>query len=108
MNSERFNKVVKECIDSIESVLVKKAAEYSRNDDRLHNFRVAGRLKDETPEKALIGMKVKHTVSIGDIVNDLDNGILPTKELLSEKIGDEINYLILLKALVIERIEDFK
>ena len=57
-----------------------------------------------SPEKALLGMKTKHTVSILDIVDDLDTGNLPSGELLCEKIGDELNYLILLKALILERI----
>lgn len=81
-----------------------KSGEYSRNDDKLHNFKRAAGVLGTTPEKALLGMMTKHTVSILDIVDDLEKDKLPSAELLAEKIGDELKYLILLKALIMERI----
>ncbi len=62
-------------------------------------------MKGETPERALWGMWVKHLVSVMDIIYDLDKGKLPTRDILDEKIKDTINYAILLKALIIERME---
>jgi hypothetical protein len=47
-----------------------------------------------------MGFKLKHDVSIDDIVNDFaTNGTIPDQALLEEKIGDEINYYVLLLAL---------
>ena len=80
-----------------------KNKEYSRNNDKLHNFKCAGRLLDTTPEFALLGMFSKHMVSIIDIVDDIPD--LPDYSLLEEKITDAINYLVLLEALVKERID---
>ena len=38
------------------------------------------------------------------MVDDIDVGNIPSKELVSEKIGDHINYLILLEGLIYDRI----
>ena len=89
-----------------ELLLGEKNVEYSRNGDKLHNFKVAAKMRNTTPENALIGMWVKQLVSIFDIVNDLKGEELPKRETLAEKITDSINYLILLEALITERAED--
>ena len=57
----------------------------------------------QSPEKALVGMLAKHLVSILDIVDAIPKQI-PTPALVEEKIGDAVNYLILLEALLKERI----
>lgn len=49
-------------------------------------------------------MRDKHEVSIMDIIDDIDRGILPHPKLIDEKIGDSINYLVLLEALLYDRI----
>ena len=93
----------KKCLDLM---IGSKNAEYSRNGDKLHNFKQAAILQRcSTPEKALLGMWSKHLVSIIDIVYDLDAEILPDSDVLAEKITDSINYLVLLEALIIERIQ---
>jgi len=106
MDNNFFNNVLDETLTTTRQVLTAKQVEYSRGKDKGHNFKRAAGVLGVTPEKALLGFKTKHTVSILDIIDDLDIGKLPTRELLTEKIGDEINYLILLKALIMERITD--
>jgi hypothetical protein len=102
---EDFEKLARKRFDYCLNLMIgEKHKEYSRNNDKLHNFKVAGRMKGETPERALIGMEIKQRVSIIDIVNDLDKGELPRLEVLAEKISDEINYMVLLEALIKERI----
>jgi len=98
MNNEQFNQVVENRIDQIRKVLVKKAAEYASDTDRLHNFKVAARVgsKQITPEQALLGMWRKHLVSVFDMI---ESGTRPAPALRDEKVGDSINYLILLEAL---------
>lgn len=103
MENDVFEKVLDERINKIITTLRKKAKEYAR-EDRLHNFKVAARRLGVTPERALLGMKEKHEVSVLDIIDDIDKGIRPTKALIDEKIGDSINYSILLEALLLERI----
>lgn len=81
-------------------MLFSKAREYATDDDRLHNFNVAGVLTGETPQEALAGFMAKHTVSIYDMCRAKDGDF--TMDQWNEKITDHINYLILLKAIIHE------
>lgn len=104
MNSERFEKVLDDRLNLCVSVLTKKADEYA-TDDRLHNFKVAAQLQGVDPITALGGMMCKHTVSIYDLIRDNEKGKDIPMGLWDEKIGDSINYLLLLTALIIENKE---
>jgi hypothetical protein len=98
-----------------ELMIGSKNVEYSRGGDKLHNFKKAGRIDSESPERALWGMFKKHLVSVQDIVNDIENEYrrldpdsyikLPEPLILAEKITDSINYFVLLEALITERIQ---
>jgi len=98
-----FNRIVEQRIDKIRDVLSNKAKEYSSDDDRFHNFKRAGEMLRIEPEQALIGMFAKHMVSIMDMVRDIARGEKQPIFMWDEKIGDAINYLILLEGLVTER-----
>lgn len=101
METEQFNEIVQERVDASLKGLVKKAAEYAGPSDRLHNFKVAAALgkKGETQSQALAGMMKKHTVSVYDMIN---SGKAHSEEMWDEKIGDHINYLLLLRATIVE------
>ena len=99
MNSEQFEVIFEEQVKRCRDVLFQKAQEYATNEDRLHNFKVAAAFLQGTPEQALLGFAVKHFVSISDLVRD---GELHPAAMWDEKIGDAINYLILLRAQIIE------
>jgi len=103
MDSTKFNEIVESRTVAIKEVLANKAQEYAKG-DRLHNFKVAARIADSTPERALKGMFMKHLVSVFDIIDDLDKNTPPTPYLVNEMIGDSVNYLILLEALLLERL----
>lgn len=101
MRTEQFEEVINNRIETCKSVLCSKAEEYA-TDDRLHNFKVAGKLQKCTPVKALGGMMAKHTVSVYDLIDNYEQGKAISKEMWVEKIGDSINYLLLLTALLEE------
>lgn len=114
MNMEKFNKIFEERVIKSRKTLAFKGGEYSTDIDKLHNFKRAGKMENCTPEKALVGMWTKHIISLLDIVDTIDrdeaealiqvcvgNGL--TVGMLEEKIGDAINYLILLEAMIKER-----
>ena len=103
MKLDRFNQVVKNRVEKCVALLVPKGEEYTRGGDRLHNFKVAARVEGISPERALRGMDLKHRVSLMDIVDDLDRGVLPAQKVLDEKINDSINYLLLLEALITDK-----
>lgn len=105
MNVKKFNRVLEVRIGKTRAVLDSKNKEYASDTDKLHNFKRAGNMLQCSPEKALVGMMVKHTISILDIVDKInDKKEYPTKEMIEEKIGDNINYLILLEALIKEKL----
>lgn len=105
MTQDRYSKLVEERLENTRQVLVVKGKEYTRNNNPLHNFDRAAQRANTIREKALLGMMLKHDVSLLDIVDDIEQGKLPTVPMLKEKIGDSINYLILLEASIIDRIE---
>jgi len=105
MKVSEFTKLMEERFHYCTNILVGcKDKEYSRNGEKLHNFKRAGELLGVTPEEALLGMWSKQLVSLMDIARDVKEGRLPSRELLTEKVGDVINYAVLLEALITERI----
>lgn len=104
MDNKTFNAIVEERIEVIKKVLASKATEYARG-DRLSNFKTAGRLDDESPERALWGMFKKHIVSVKDLIDDIEAGRPPMPwPVWQEKLTDMVNYPILLEGLIKERL----
>ena len=103
MTPEKFNQIFAVQFEMCESILNRKASEYSDGKDRLHNFKVAAALQDVPLREALAGMMAKHTVSIYDMC--YDKHYYP-QEVWQEKITDHMNYLFLLAAVVVEEFEN--
>lgn len=99
MQTELFNEIILEQIKVCQDILVDRAKQYATDNDRLHNFKIAAILQDETQAQALQGMMTKHITSIHDMCN---SGKDYPVELWTEKITDNINYLLLLKAVIME------
>ena len=96
-----FDKLVKERCEKIVHTLSVKGKEYRRNDNPFHNFDRVAERRGIKPADALYGMYMKHEQSINDIIDDIKrDGTLPSVEVLEEKIGDAINYLILLEGII--------
>lgn len=102
MHPLTFDKVLNETWDKVEAILKSKGEEYSTELDKLHNFKKAANMKGESPREALGGMMIKHTVSIYDLIAKEESALI---EVWDEKIIDHINYLILLRAIVLEELE---
>lgn len=109
MNHNNFNTLVNARLEKCADVLMKKDKEYSSADDRLHNFKKAGRMKGQDPIQALDGMWLKHRVSIDDIVERMSNDpfYVPERDMVTEKLGDMINYTLLLEGLIEDRRAEF-
>lgn len=100
-----FDQIIEKRCEAIKETLTLKALEYATDKSRFHNFEVAAKRRDTTPEDALMGMKVKHDVSVDDLVEWAKNN--PEKltiYIINEKIGDSINYLVLLEGLLKRRL----
>ena len=76
-----------------------KSKEYASDGDKLYNFKRTAAMLDCSSEEALLGMLAKHLVSIIDMVQNKREA---DYKLWDEKIGDAINYLILLEAIIRE------
>lgn len=102
-----FDDVLSMRLQNTVKILGAKGKEYASATSRYHNFEVAGNANSESREKALWGMYMKHWVSVKDLVElaeshpeKLNEAMLP---LIDEKIGDSINYMILLEGMLKER-----
>lgn len=98
MRINEFEQIFSDQVAACKKTLVVKGNEYATQ-DRLHNFKKAAALTGGTPAQALAGMWVKQIVSVFDLVNSGQDVPMPVWD---EKIGDALNYLFLLKAVVIE------
>jgi len=99
MTHEEFAKLFDAVVKNERATLVNKAIEYSRQGDRLWNFRAGAGLTGLSPEQTLWGYLCKHLASIRDICN----GVPASRKMIREKIGDARNYLILLEGLLLDQ-----
>lgn len=103
MTNSAFITILEQQLAFCKTLLDQKNEEYTlKNSDRLHYFKTAAALQKCSPKEALAGMMVKHTISIYDMCK---GGEYPLDR-WEEKITDHINYLLLLKGLVLEEIEE--
>lgn len=99
MTQDQLETIVDHQIVKIVKTLKEKGKEYA-NEDVLHNFKEAVKEFGETEAITCWGYLKKHLVSIKDIAYGKDT----TTALIDEKIGDAIVYLILMKAILLERL----
>ncbi len=112
------NEVVKPTIEHIEQLFSSKGEEYALT-GAFHNFEKAVELDPDTsdPIDALKGFKLKHDVSLRDIIQqyqrdyqlsanrqhcDNPHAKPPSLEKLNEKVDDILVYTIILKAILID------
>ena len=105
MTEERFEQIVDKTLNRIKEIIIIKGKEYRRNNNPFHNFDEGSKRTGLIREKVLDGMLLKHEISISDIINDLEIGILPNIDTVEEKFNDNLIYLILKKASIIDKIE---
>jgi hypothetical protein len=109
MKHQDFDKLLERRLSLIKQTLASKATEYAsygEGEDGLHNFRRSAAITGETPAQVCIGFFVKHMTSVLDIVEkEAKRNSNLSEGMIDEKIGDAINYLILLEAILKEEIE---
>lgn len=108
MTEDRFEQIVDCFLNSIRETLIVKGKEYRRNNNPFHNFDMGSQRSGLIREKVLDGFLLKHEISIVDITNDLVDGKLPTIKVLDEKFGDNVIYLIIKMASIIDKIEQYE
>ena len=103
--SKDFDEVIQQTLDRCKELLIIKGKEYRRNNDPFHNFNEGSKISGLIPEKVLDGFLLKHEVSINDMTNDIEKGILPIEDKVNEKFDDNIIYLLIKKAMILNRIK---
>lgn len=106
MTTEQADRYLETIISQTQEVLGVKAKMYIRNGDHMHNFNQGALIKGCLREEVLGDFRLKHLISVQDILNDLKQGIYPTEALVLEKYGDIINYYILELMSMLHRIEE--
>ena len=100
MTTNEFNKIINDQLEICKNTLTSKSNEYNQDiDERLDCFKMGSNLSGLSMKKVLEGFMIKHTISIYQMLQenkeyDLDKW--------TEKITDHINYLLILKAIIIE------
>lgn len=106
MEIKTFKNKVEELLEGIKQTLTVKGIEYMRNEDPFHNFNVGSEITGINPFEVLDGFLLKHYVSYRDILNDINKGKYPKKEIVNEKLGDIITYFVLQKIMLENAIEE--
>lgn len=104
MKESEFDKIVKDTVNNCVETLVVKGKEYRRNNNPFHNFDKGVEITGLTREEVIWGFALKHYISIQDIKTDLKKGISPSLEIVDEKYGDLINYLLIEKVSIVNKI----
>lgn len=87
----------------VHDVLVVKTEEYASDADQIANIRAMAALQEISLAEAVRGAMAKHTTSIYAMIND---GKPHSVEKWDEKINDQIIWLLLLKAALIDGAEN--
>jgi len=102
MDQKTFNQIVENQKEDCYATLMAKEKEYSDGKDRLIQFKNVAAMRNVHPLEALAGMMAKHTSSIYEMIDTVGRGGFPSIEKWDEKITDHINYLFLLRALILD------
>ena len=99
-----YDALVDDTIKKIKELGVLKGGEYAGDDDRLANFRRNGFDQDLPMETIWRVYAAKHWDAIGQYIKDIRKGIERKRmESISGRVDDLIVYLLLFKAMVVER-----
>lgn len=99
MNQVEFEDIINNRYSHNLDTMTAKGKVYSRQQDRLSNFKDTGAMNQVTPQDALWGMVSKHIIATKDMVK---SGETPTEKWIAEYLGDIHNYLYLLEAIWFE------
>lgn len=81
---------------------ITKDKEYTKNNDKFHNFKRTAHIRGISTIEAWDGMMNKHLTSVLDMIDDSCDGKLPSQALINDKITDLIDYLLLYEGIVTE------
>jgi len=103
MKIKDFKDLLEKRFEKTRETYSRKMNEYATDLDVFQSFKKGvGFSFHDTPEGVAWEYACKHFESIKNIISKCPDEV-PTDELLNEKIGDAINYLIIIEGLIKER-----
>lgn len=102
MTHPEFDEFIHVVLNNATAILGTKSADYSTADDKLANFKLQAQMDGITPIEALRGNHLKHRCSIRQGLDDLQRGVVRPWKWWKEKMTDDLNYNLLLQALIYE------
>ena len=103
-----YDALVDDTIKKIKELGVLKGGEYAGDDDRLANFRRNGFDQDLPMETIWRVYAAKHWDALGQYIKDIRNNVARKRmESISGRVDDLIVYLLLFKAMIVERDRSF-
>lgn len=99
MDQKKFDEAINMQVSKCQRMLKSKNEAYNPKVDRLESFKTAATIQGVSMKEALAGMMAKHTVSVYDMC--MSDQKFP-ESVWDEKITDNINYLLLLSAVIRE------
>jgi hypothetical protein len=100
MTDHEFARLFEDVVKHERATLINKARDYGNAKRRLWNFYRGAEIVGTTPALTLWGFLGKHLTSISDMCH----GKPADRDTIREKIGDARNYLVLLEALLVEKL----
>ena len=109
MTSDEFNLIVEDVFDKCKNVLIEKAKEYVLDkNDRLKAFKLEYLNCPINSKETLWGALVKHITSVYDMCKQGPEFDKTHLDQWDAKIIDIINYMVLLKGIVIDNANNRK
>lgn len=98
---KEFEVICKERYEKSRKTLIEKGKEYATEDNAMDSFHEQASLSmHDKPTSVAWELMVKHLYSVRRMISEYENkGTIPTSYMINEKIGDALNYLILIEAL---------
>ena len=79
----------------LKELLIVKGKEYRRNNDPYHNFNEGAKIVQVRAMHVLNFFRLKHLISIADLLKDLDQGKKVSAEQVNEKYDDILVYTLI-------------
>lgn len=95
MRHDEFNEFIEDIFRQCKKLLVTKAEEYAKGDDRLEQFKRQACAMKTNPVRECLSLQGKHYTSLVDMAQ---NPLAYTKKAWMEKLLDFINYGLLTAA----------
>jgi hypothetical protein len=103
MTHLEFNDIVNKRFSKAKKVLLLKAEDYATDADRLRNFKDGAFINQISEEEYALALVTKHFIALRDFITG-EKDI--TVKFIDEKIGDIINYMLLIEAILTEKLEE--